>query len=459
VSVAPDFEPYLALRRLETGPTSDVYLARHSALDRLAWIKVLRPHVPLSSPFAARLEREGQLLARLSHPNVVNIIDCVKRPPRLWLVLEAVDGWNLSEVLAVLQRSSNSPWLETRGAVALALQIARGLAHTHAAGVVHGAIRPKHLLISKEGLCKLSGFSLASAVENRRESEDPETEPGAFEPEYLSPEQVLGEVLDERSDLFSLGVVLYELLSGRRPFESSGDGSASQRIRHQPVEPLRQTNPEVSPELERIVQRCLEKQRERRFDSAAQLARALEHVLGSQALADLGPMLALALGTAGLEVPSTAPGPRTRADDLRRREAERGLRQSLGLLFAVSGSMLLGGTLLYGYNQAQRPKPPSVASLPLSTERGQLLVVAEPWAHVFVDGQKLETTPFALPLQLAPGTHHVRLEHPAAPAERRQIELVAGQRIVLEVSMKVAGFGADAGTEPSPLADAGAPSP
>ncbi len=460
MSEAPDFEPYLPLRRVETGPTSDVYLARHAALDRLVWIKALRLHVPLSSPFAGRLEREAQLLARLSHPNVVNIIDCVRRPPRMWLVLEAVDGWNLSEILTLVRRTNDGQGIEMRGAVALVLQIARGLAHTHEVGIVHGAIRPKNLLISKEGVCKLSGFSWASSLENRQQAEDVESEMGAFEPEYSSPEQVLGELLDERSDLFSLGVVLYELLSGRRPFEGSSTGSASQRIRHDAPEPLRQRTPDVSPELERIVQRCLEKPRERRFDSAGQLARALEHVLGTHALADLSPMVAHALGSAGLPVPSAAPGLRTRADESRRREAERGLRRSLLLLFGVCAALLLGGAVLHGWIQSQRPTEAATESALAGVERAQLLVVAEPWAHVFVDGQKLETTPFATPLQLSPGTRHVRLEHPQAPPERREVELAPGQRVVLEVSMKVQGSALDAGTEPSLQApDAGLASP
>ncbi len=449
MSAAPDFEPYLPLGRIETGATSDIYLARHGSLERHVWIKVLREHVPLSSPFAARLEREGQLLARLDHPNVVDIIDCVKRPPRLWLVLEAVDGWTLAEVIAQVRRARGEAVMDARGVIALGLQIARALAHTHEAGIVHGAVRPKHILISKAGLCKLSGFSLAESVERRREAEDIESEPGAFEPAYLSPEQVVGEHVDERSDLFSLGVVLYELLAGHRPFDGSGESSTARSIRHDAPEPLRKGHPEVAPELERIVVRCLEKARERRFDSAGQLARALEHVLGSEGLVDLNPMVARALGTAGLPVPSASPGPRTRADELRQHAAASGLRQSLVALFALSAVLLVGGALLHAWLDSQRSGPTRASALESPVGRAELHVVADPWAHVFVDGQKLETTPFATPLQLSPGLHHVRLEHPNAPPERREIELAAGQRVVLEVAMKVERRPLDAGIDPA----------
>jgi eukaryotic-like serine/threonine-protein kinase len=454
VSELTDFEPYVSLGRIESGATYDMYLARHASLERLVWIKVLREHVPVSSPFAARLTREGQFLARLDHPNVVDIIDCVRRPPRLWLVLEAVDGWSLADVIAQVRRGASSPTneskhpapLDARGAAALGLQIARALAHTHEAGILHGAVWPQHIIVSKHGLCKLSGFSLADNLERQRDAPGVESEPGEFEPAYLSPEQLREEPLDERSDLFSLGVVLYELLAGHRPFQ--GADAANPRInRREAPEPLAQKNPEVSPELERIVQRCLEKQRERRFDSAGQLVRALEHVLGSEALADLNPMVARALGAAGLPVPSAAPGPRTRADELRQLAASRGLRQSLIALFSLCALLLVGGAALHAWLDAQSPAPRRASSPAVARERGELLVVAEPWADVYVDGQKLETTPFAAPLELAAGVHHVRLEHPTAAPERREIDLHPGERILLHVSMKTERRLPDAGTE------------
>jgi hypothetical protein len=465
VSETPDFEPYVSLGRIDTGPTCDVYLARHASLERLVWIKVLREHVPLTSPFAARLTREGQFLARLDHVNVIDIVDCVRRPPRLWLVLEAIDGWTLADVIAQVRRAAGAEsrfaGLEARGVAALGLQIARALAHTHEAGILHGALWPQHIIVSKHGLCKLSGFSLAESLERQREPASIESEPGAFEPAYLSPEQVREEPLDERSDLFSLGVVLYELLAGHRPFQSAGDASTARAIRRDAPEPLVQKNPEVSPELERIVQRCLEKQRERRFDSAGQLVRALEHVLGSEALADLNPMVARALGAAGLPVPSAAPSPRTRADELRQLAAARGLRQSLTGLFATSALLLLGGAALHVWLDAESRGPRQAERAGSAPERGELLVVAHPWAHVFVDGEKFETTPFATPLQLGAGVHHVRLEHPSALPERREIELRPGERIVLEVSMRIEQVLPDAGVEPfapAPPRDAGAAS-
>ena len=446
MSEAPDFEPYVSLGRIDGGPTFDMYLARHASLERLVWIKVLREHVPLSSTFAERLEREGQFLARLDHVNVVDIIDCVRRPPRLWLVLEAIDGWSLAEVIAQVRRAGAKPVFDARGVAALGLQLARALAHTHEAGILHGAVWPQHIVVSKLGLCKLSGFSLAENMERQqRDAAPPESEPGAFEPAYLSPEQVREEVADERSDLFSLGVVMYELLAGQRPFQGAGESSTARAIRRDAPEPLGSRNADVSPELERIVQRCLEKQRERRFDSAGQLVSALEHVLGAEALSDLEPMVARALAVAGLPVPSAAPSPRTRADELRLMAAARGLRQSLTALFVVSAVLLVGGAALHAWLDLENEGPRHASSPLGAPTRGELLVVAQPWAHVFVDGQKLETTPFATPIALPAGIHHVRLEHPNAPPERREIELQSGQRIVLDVAMRLRRERSDAG--------------
>jgi hypothetical protein len=471
VSEPTDFDPYVSLGRVESGPTCDVYLERHASLERRVWIKVLRDHVPLSSSFAARLTREGQFLSRLHHVNVIDIIDCVRRPPRLWLVLEAVDGWTLADVLAQVRRAAGSPNsesktaltppLDARGIAALGLQVARALGHTHEAGILHGAVWPQHIIVSKHGQCKLSGFSLADNLDRPRDTAGVEGEPGEFEPAYLSPEQLREEPLDERSDLFSLGVVLYELLAGHRPFQDGGEGGGPRSIRRDAPEPIAQKNPEVTPELERIVQRCLETQRERRFDSAGQLGRALEHVLGSEALADLNPMVARALGAAGLPVPSAAPSPRTRADELRQLAAARGLRQSLIALSCLSAVMLVGGAALHVWLDAEDGGPRRASVAADTGARGELLVVAEPWAHVFVDGQKLETTPFAAPLQIGAGIHHVRLEHPTAPAERREIDVRPGGRIVLQVSMKVEGHLLDAGAAARGLGtpDAGPASP
>jgi serine/threonine protein kinase len=444
VSERPDFEPYIALRRLERGPSADLYLARHATLSRQVWIKSLREHVPLSSSLAARLLREGEILAQLDHPNILDILDSVQRPPRFWLVLEAVDGWSLAEVLEA-RRRSGAPPLEVQGAIGLGLQLARALAHCHESGIVHGAVQPKHLLISKLGAAKLSGFSVATRLHSSEEDTDVDPEAGDFDLAYLSPEQVLGERVEARSDLFSLGVVLYELLTGAHPFRAPNERELGSNIRHAAAAPLREANPDVSPELERVIQRCLEKAAERRFESMTPLLRALEHLLGTPALSDVPPVVARALSLSGLPTVSSIPSARNEVPALQRRGARQHLERSLIGLVAVSGLLLAGGGALSAWVQAERPRAQDGAKPWTRESGGELLVVADPWANVFVDGDLLETTPFANPLRLRAGVHHVRLEHPDAVPERREVQLAAGQRLLLEVTLQLRSTGLDAG--------------
>jgi serine/threonine-protein kinase len=441
VSDLPEFAPYLTLQRLERGPSYELFLARHSSLPRQVWIKALRPEVPLSSSVARRLEREGEILARFEHTGIIAVHDCVKSAPRLWLVLEAVQGWNLAEVLGPERGGAAA---DVAGAVALALGAARALEHAHQAGVIHGALEPRHILVSERGVVKLTGFSLA-LIEESPDRDSIDTEPGLSEAAYLSPEQALGERPDARSDLFSLGVVLYELLTGRHPFHGSGERVSAHEIRHLEPPSLRDANPDVSPELERIVQRCLEKAPERRFSAVAQLARALEHVLGSEALAALDELVLVALARRGLPAARGALARPLRADGGEQRRARRGLRRALIGLIAASALLLLGGALLSRWLEAQHPAAQSTSKQWTSATGGELLVVAEPWAYVYVDGELLETTPFATPLRLAPGEHFVRLEHPRAQAEQRRVTLAPGQRVVLAVSMLVERTASDAG--------------
>jgi hypothetical protein len=327
--------------------------------------------------------------------------------------------------------------------------------------VVHGAVQPQHILLSRQGSAKLAGFSLAQ-LQGGPDADPIDTEPGASESSYLSPEQLAGERADERSDLFSLGVVLYELLTGRHPFRARQEQAGEERIAEQDIRqsitpPLRESAAEISPELERVVQRCLEKEPERRFEGLEQLVRALEHVLGSTALADPDALVQRALARSGLSVPST-PGQRPRLEEIARREARRGLRRALISLCSASLLLLVGGALFSSWLESVHPTAPSAPQLWTAGTGAELLVVAEPWAHVFVDGVQLETTPFATPLRLTAGEHFIRLEHPSAPAERRRVSLTAGQRVTLEVSMQVTAAGSDAGLEPLfPEPDAGVP--
>lgn len=438
-------------RKLSSGPVCDLYKAVQEPLGRTVLIKALGQNILPSSPFASTLEREARLLSGLDHPGIVKVHDFVKRGERMWLVLEHVEGVTLEELLGKSKRLPES------AAVAIGLRLSEALAHAHEHSVVHRDLQPKNVFVSKRGEIKLMNFALAVDERMPTAPELLDGSTGYLGPVYMSPEQILGEPADPRSDLFSIGVMLYESLSGARPFEGPTDRSTSLRIRQNPAPPLTQGGVKVSGNVERLIARCLEKLPSDRIGSAAELGAGLRDALN--AVWDGTPEAAITVALGGAGVVETKPGVRgTAAPQLSGHAVATPQRASMGAIvlgFAlVCGGVLSSGFLLrraFGPMEASRR-----AAAPLSTpgvEAGELRVVAHPWAHVFVDGQQRETTPFARPIRLSPGTHYVRLEHPNAPAERRTLNLSAGESALLEVDMKVAAPASSAPT-PNPSASA-----
>jgi serine/threonine-protein kinase len=430
---APErFDGCEVVKKLSTGPITDLYHAIQEPLGRPAFVKALGSSILPSSPFAASLEREARLLAELDHANILKVYDFVRRGERMWLVLEYVDGPSLEELM---QKSRKLP---EPFACSVALEICRALAHAHAHGVVHRDVQPKNVLLAKDGSVKLANFSIAFDERMPTAPELLEGGTGYGGPSYMSPEQILGERADGRSDLFSLGVLLYEMLSGERPFDGPDDRSTSLRIRRDPVPPLAKKAPGVSPALERVTQRCLEKMPSDRFDSSAEACAALEAAareLGAEPSAALihDTLVRARLVEGSLQT-------RGGARRSRQREGRLGIAVS-GLFFALA--MIVGGGFTIQMLSGKSISASVGAQAPgrrlelLPGGRAFLRVVAHPWAHVIVDGQEVEITPFARPIPLSVGSHYVRLEHPNAPVERRTIELSPGETLLLDVTLKV----------------------
>jgi eukaryotic-like serine/threonine-protein kinase len=445
---AVSFDGCEIVRKLSSGPVCDLYLAVQEPLGRTVLIKALGQNILPSSPFASTLEREARLLSELTHPGIVKVHDFVKRGDRMWLVLEHVDGVTLEELLTRAKRLSDS------AAVAIGLRLAEALAHAHEHSVVHRDLSPKNVFISKRGEIKLLNFALAVDERMPTAPELLDGGTGYLGPVYMSPEQILGEPADPRSDLFSLGIILYELISGARPFEGPNERSTSLRIRQNPPPPLTQGGVKVSGSVERVIARCLEKLPSDRIGSAHELAAELRQALAESW--DGAPEQAIlsALASAGFVELKAAPP--KQAARVVRRTSMGGV--AWGLLLIGLGALASGYVLrrAFGPMEANRR-----AAAPLSTpgaEAAELRVVAHPWAHVFVDGQQRETTPFARPIRLSPGTHYIRLEHPNAVAERRTVSMAAGEAVLLEVDMKVVSPQSSAPT-PNPSASSELASP
>ncbi|GFN24009.1 Stk1 family PASTA domain-containing Ser/Thr kinase [Thermanaeromonas sp. C210] len=250
-----------------------VYRGQDQLLNRSVTIKILREQFASDRNFVARFQQEAQAVARLSHPNVVSIYDVGQEEGLHYLVMEYVEGNSLKEVI-----DRRAP-LPAQEAVDIALHICEALEHAHENGIIHRDIKPHNILITKQGRVKVTDFGIAQAVS---EATMPYTGTLIGSVHYLAPEQARGETTGVTADIYSLGVVLYEMLTGQVPF--NGDTPLSVALKHLQEEPRppRELNPDLPLALERIILRALAKDPARRYPSAAALRadlRALRNVL------------------------------------------------------------------------------------------------------------------------------------------------------------------------------------
>ncbi len=254
----------------------EVYRARDPRLNRDVAIKVLPAAFSRDSERLRRFQQEAQAVAALNHPNILAIHDFGEHDGAPYLVMEFLEGETLRQRL-------NSGPLPSRRATEYAEQTARGLAAAHDKGIVHRDLKPENIFITRDGRIKILDFGLAkltlpqATLSSDAATMASQTETGVVMGTvgYMSPEQVKGQVADHRSDLFNFGAILYEMLSGKRAFHKPTSAETATAILNEDPVALAQVAPAVSPGLQRIAQRCLEKNPEQRFQSASDLAFAL----------------------------------------------------------------------------------------------------------------------------------------------------------------------------------------
>jgi eukaryotic-like serine/threonine-protein kinase len=251
-----------------SGGMSSVYRAYDRLLERQVAIKVLHEEYSKDPEYVERFRREAQAIARLSHPNIVTVIDRGEHEGRQYIVFEHVAGENLKEAV---QRLGPLP---VGRALALAHQAARGLAFAHQHGVVHRDVKPHNVLIDAEGTAKVTDFGIARSLGR----EDGITETGTVlgTSDYLAPEQAAGQRVDACSDQYSLGALLYELLAGEVPYPAPNAVTAAMRHLNDPVPSIRSVRPEISPRVDAVVRRAMAKRPEDRYPTTDALIGALE---------------------------------------------------------------------------------------------------------------------------------------------------------------------------------------
>ena len=257
---------YEILECIGTGGMAVVYKAKCHRLNRLVALKILKSDLAEDEDFRRRFNAESQAVAQLSHPNIVSVYDVSRGGDIEYIVMELIDGITLKQYM------SKRGQLNWRESLHFITQIMRGLSHAHSRGIVHRDIKPQNIMVLRDGSVKVADFGIA-CLEN---SSQTLTQEALGSVHYISPEQARGDRTDARSDIYSAGVVMYEMLSGRLPFE--GDSAVSVAIQHLSSVPLapREINPEIPPQLELICMKAMTPDLERRYISADAMISDLE---------------------------------------------------------------------------------------------------------------------------------------------------------------------------------------
>jgi eukaryotic-like serine/threonine-protein kinase len=313
--------------KLGSGGMSTVYLALDEVLDRPVAIKLLHREISEEADQLERFRREARAAARLSHPNLVGVIDAGEDDGRPYIVFEYIEGRTLK------RRIQEEGPLPVDEAVAYAIEIGRGLTAAHARKLVHRDVKPQNVLIDPDGRAKVTDFGIARSLESKGLTA---TGRVLGTTDYVSPEQAMGEDVDERSDVYSLGVVLYEMLTGDVPFRAETQVGVAMKHVNQPMPDVQAKRPEVSAAVASVVDRATTKDPRDRYTTVAQMVRDLEQTLEVEA--------ARRGGTSGeaTSVLDSVPSSRRRLGPRRR-------ISGLGLAMGIVGvALIVAAVILWG---------------------------------------------------------------------------------------------------------------
>ena len=392
---------YQIVNEIGKGTMGTVYKARDPNLDLFVALKVLHSDRVDSENFVTRFLKEAKVLGRLDRANIVRVYNVEKDDGNVYIAMELVEGDSLQDIMKKKKFSQNE-------IVQLGITIANVLDYAHQKGIIHRDIKPSNILIRSDNFLKITDFGIAH-IQDQEAQEKTQVGEILGTPAYMSPEQVQGKSIDGRSDLFSLGIILYELCARTRPFKGENISAIFQAILHNTPIPVKKINPSISSGLSQIIMKCLKNKPDERYQSGVQMADALKECLiddQSETVVISSPVLQKKYSSIVL--------------------------YALLILLTVT----LTGSLIYYLFLRPEPEyvPPEETTREEATKISFLKVASSPsGAQVFINGMYIGKSPIRM--KIPAGKHEVRLTAPDYYDWEAQVKLKAGEETPLNVRL------------------------
>ncbi len=401
---------YRVLGEIGRGGMAIVYRARQESLDRVVAIKEL--DLSRTGPDPKALERfrlEARAAASLDHPTIITIHDFREGAKKAYIAMEYVDGLELKEVLNVLGSVGGAC------AARIGIELCHALSYAHERGIIHRDVKPGNVMLSSRGHVKLADFGIVLVTGS---ADLTTTGQVIGTPSYMSPEQIRGETLGPPSDIFSLGVVLYEMVTGVKPFQGPSDVAVTHAIIHRRPVRIRRLAPGVPRCLAGAIMKCLRKKTRRRYADMNEVARTLFRALPRKAPASRDAVSALVAvareasageGSVPADLPGRKPGRR------------------FHLVFSLAAGAVLAAALILLPREPMREPGTLNSPAPVPLVMTTLAVHAYPWAEVVLDGESIGFTPRARPFEVTVGRHSLLLRNPHLGDRFFDLDLAAGR--------------------------------